>query len=389
MEKNEFLLCSEVIYRINVCRTVEELRGVLLAQLKLIIPYACASIIPIQEDPDSHEIRHGTPFCWPEAFQEVEQRWIEGIDQAYTAWLSHAREPVLLRDSEVLGEEERFSIPTYRFYERNGYRFYDCLQMNLVYSEQVLGRLSLYRTRREGLFTEKEAFYLRVLANHINLAYARCLEQEERNRGRASLPELVQTYHLTPREGEILGLIFQDWNNEEILEKLRISRYTLLKHLQNIYRKCGVSSRWNLRKLGPEETGQKGGCRFANQRFPAVQRGGLPHPRLPDHGGVPHHSFDPGEAPDPLCLRQFHPHPHGPEDPGGHPRRALLLSPPPLSRRRRGGSRPSTGGTACGSAMPQRRWWPGTASSSPGTAGLTPPATGRSIWTTTSTTACR
>ena len=80
---------------------------------------------------------------------------------------------------------------------------------------------------------------------------ARCLEQEERNRGRASLPELVQTYHLTPREGEILGLIFQDWNNEEILEKLRISRYTLLKHLQNIYRKCGVSSRWDLRKLGP------------------------------------------------------------------------------------------------------------------------------------------
>ena len=54
----------------------------LLAQLKLIIPYACASIIPIQEDPDSHEIRHGTPFCWPEAFQTVEQRWIEGIDQA-------------------------------------------------------------------------------------------------------------------------------------------------------------------------------------------------------------------------------------------------------------------------------------------------------------------
>ena len=82
MEKNEFLLCSEVIYRINVCRTVGELRKVLLAQLKLIIPYACASIIPIQEDPDSHEIRHGTPFCWPEAFQTVEQRWIEGIDQA-------------------------------------------------------------------------------------------------------------------------------------------------------------------------------------------------------------------------------------------------------------------------------------------------------------------
>ena len=250
MEKNEFLLCSEVIYRINVCRTVGELRKVLLAQLKLIIPYACASIIPIQEDPDSHEIRHGTPFCWPEAFQTVEQRWIEGIDQAYTAWLSHAREPVLLRDSEVLGEEERFSIPTYRFYERNGYRFYDCLQMNLVYSEQVLGRLSLYRTRAEGAFTDQDTFALRALANHIGLACTRCLQNQGAAGGeKRSLTELIATYSLTRREGEILGLILQDCNNEEILAKLVISRNTLLKHLQNLYRKCGVSSRWDLRKL--------------------------------------------------------------------------------------------------------------------------------------------
>ncbi len=47
----------------------------------------------------------------------------------------------------------------------------------------------------------------------------------------------------------MLGLIFQDLNNEEILDKLMISRNTLLKHLQNLYRKCGVSSRWDLRKL--------------------------------------------------------------------------------------------------------------------------------------------
>ena len=89
-----------------------ELRKVLLAQLKLIIPYACASIIPIQEDPDSHEIRHGTPLLLG---RKPSKRWSSAGSRASTrpntAWLSHAREPVLLRDSEVLGEEERFSIP--------------------------------------------------------------------------------------------------------------------------------------------------------------------------------------------------------------------------------------------------------------------------------------
>lgn len=45
------------------------------------------------------------------------------------------------------------------------------------------------------------------------------------------------------------GAVFQDRNNEEILEQLHISKNTLLKHLQNLYRKCGVSSRWDLLKL--------------------------------------------------------------------------------------------------------------------------------------------
>lgn len=36
-----------------------------------------------------------------------------------------------------------------------------------------------------------------------------------------------------------------------ILETITISRHTLLKHLQNLYRKCGVSSRWDLLKLRP------------------------------------------------------------------------------------------------------------------------------------------
>ena len=36
---------------------------------------------------------------------------------------------------------------------------------------------------------------------------------------------------------------------EEILATLYIARDILMKHLQNIYRKCGVASRWALRKL--------------------------------------------------------------------------------------------------------------------------------------------
>ena len=73
-------------------------------------------------------------------------------------------------------------------------------------------------------------------------------EEEAVPHGR-TMEELVETYGLTRREAEILALTFQGLNNEELLEKLTISKNTLLKHLQNLYRKCGVSSRIDLLKL--------------------------------------------------------------------------------------------------------------------------------------------
>ena len=100
------------------------------------------------------------------------------------------------------------------------------------------------------LFTDREAFLLRTLSNHIDLACYHCTQRQAQAAQPArTLEELTQVYGLTRRETEILGLVFQDRNNEEILEQLHISKNTLLKHLQNLYRKCGVSSRWDLLKL--------------------------------------------------------------------------------------------------------------------------------------------
>jgi DNA-binding NarL/FixJ family response regulator len=51
---------------------------------------------------------------------------------------------------------------------------------------------------------------------------------------------------LTPREGEIVGLVTQGFRNKEIAEKLSISEQTVKNHLQNIYDKLGVSDRLEL-----------------------------------------------------------------------------------------------------------------------------------------------
>lgn len=249
MEKNDFLLYNEVVYRLHACRSLEELKPALLAQVKLIIPYTYASVIDIRVDPETGEMLHQDPFCKPSQFAVAEQAWIQEVDQSYTLWLSHAVESMVVRDSELYEGEDRYSRRSYQnIYSE--YNVSDCVQMNIAFGGRSLGRLAFYRTRSYGAFTDQEVFYLRALSNHINLAYARCMKGGEvpLPQGR-SMEELIQTYQLTRREAEILALTFEGLNNEELLEKLTISKNTLLKHLQNIYRKCGVSSRIDLLKL--------------------------------------------------------------------------------------------------------------------------------------------
>ena len=249
MEKNDFLLYNEVVYRIHACRTLEEMKPALLSQIKLLIPYTYASVIDIRLDPETGEMIHQDPFCKPSQFAVAEQTWIKEVDQSYTLWLRHAVESMVVRDSELYEGEDRHS---HRAYQRiyNEYNVTDCVQMNIAYGGRSLGRLALYRTRSYGAFTDQEVFYLRALANHINLAYCNCLQHQEEDRPKGRpMEEIAVTYQLTRREVEILGLIFQGYNNEELLEKLTISKNTLLKHLQNLYRKCGVTSRFDLLKI--------------------------------------------------------------------------------------------------------------------------------------------
>ena len=249
MEKNDFLLYNEVLYRLHDCQSVQAMNHTLLTQLKLLLPFSYASFVPITVRPETGELLHGDPVCSPPAFARAERAWLAGLDRSDTAWLSHAPEATVVRDSELFSGERRFALPSYAIYR--DYGIHDCIQVNLVYGGQPLGRLALYRTQADGLFTDRDAFFLRALSNHLGLACHRCLADQVPD-ARPDLSALCRRCGLTKREEEVLALIFQDKNNEEILQRLCISRHTLLKHLQNLYRKCGVSSRWDLRKLKGE-----------------------------------------------------------------------------------------------------------------------------------------
>ncbi len=257
MEKNDFLLFNEIVYHIHTCEDLEELKRTLLAQIKLLIPYTYASLLVVNIDPETKAIRHTEPFCLPSSFVSMEQDWIAREHQDECLWVSHAPESIVVRSSELVEETMRLSSPIYReVYQK--YNIFDYMSMNLAYEHRVMALLTLYRTRADGAFSDKEAFYLRALSNHINYAYDRkAYGEAPEPQSTRTMGQLVQDYGLTRREEEILKLVFQDRNNEEILDEIAISKHTLLKHLQNLYRKCEVSSRLDLLKLRPYSTPSK------------------------------------------------------------------------------------------------------------------------------------
>jgi DNA-binding NarL/FixJ family response regulator len=111
--------------------------------------------------------------------------------------------------------------------------------------------LTLYRTKKEGVFSDDDVFVMQCLSCHLS----RLLEVEKQKENRAAGPsalrgervrKLSASHGLTDRESEILSLLLKGSADRDIAESLSISEGTLKKHIQHIYRKLGISARWEL-----------------------------------------------------------------------------------------------------------------------------------------------
>jgi DNA-binding CsgD family transcriptional regulator len=61
-----------------------------------------------------------------------------------------------------------------------------------------------------------------------------------------TIEELAGKYHLTKREKELTQLVFRGLSNPEISVSLNISTGTVKRHIQNIYKKMDIKSRYEL-----------------------------------------------------------------------------------------------------------------------------------------------
>ncbi|MCI5648818.1 MAG: helix-turn-helix transcriptional regulator [Fusicatenibacter sp.] len=246
MEKNTFLIINDLIYHLYNSQSLEQLKKNFLMKLNMLIPYSYASIL-LADQSYEDEVHLTSPICCPDYFTEAEETYIRLSDKDYLLWNLHARESTLVKESDVIADEKRLNAPVYQNCYRK-YNIYDSLQYTIVFHQKMLGVITLYRTKVDGDFSNDEMFFLRSLGMHLNASLYRILNlrKNESSDPKENALRLRDTYQLTPREVELLSRIFAFKSNEEIASELNIQENTVQKHMQNIFRKMNVSSKWEL-----------------------------------------------------------------------------------------------------------------------------------------------
>lgn len=244
MDNNQFMIYDDFLYSLYTAEDEERRIRDLLLYLRMLIPSSYASLLT--SDPDLEEPNFTGVYCDPIRFTPAEERYVGMYRQDPILWNLYSKASVVLKESDLLNDEQRLSDVIYRECYRV-WQVYDTVQLSIVYRRKFFGVVTLFHTREDPPFSEDDIALLKSLSRHLNYAFSRPAPGSSSLEIPAvDLTKIPEGEHLTPRENEILGLIYRMKTNQEICEQLRITDNTLQKHLQNIYRKLNISSRLEL-----------------------------------------------------------------------------------------------------------------------------------------------
>lgn len=156
------------------------------------------------------------------------------------------------RDSDIIDEETLVGLRMYKeIYEKDGVHY--GMRVNMVSKSKMVGSYSIFRSRKDGDFSEVEleickrfAPLLSLRFNQIRRSQTTCAGNKESNLSRL---EAMDRYGLTAREYQVAQLVAKGCSDDEVAETLSITASTARKHLYNAYSKLAVNKRSQLESL--------------------------------------------------------------------------------------------------------------------------------------------
>lgn len=241
----EWVFISQMIYRINQCRTYEEFSTTVLSNLKGLVSFSKG--ISFQAVREGGKARLLTPYGLDAQNEPTDEAFY--LERKYAPkWLDYFSAPwsSVFRYSDISQESEWENSAIYQEVLQPQNLYYG-LYTTLVYNDKVLGALVLWRSREEGDYLQRDLYIMDTLKNHLALKLAMltsesqflCKDYKEcKNR----MTAFSGRYNLTKRETEIVNYLIAGKESEEICNTAFISHSTLRKHIYNIYQKTGVHS---------------------------------------------------------------------------------------------------------------------------------------------------
>lgn len=112
--------------------------------------------------------------------------------------------------------------------------------MVLTEKEQRFGAMFLYRSKDDTDFSDKELEILKIINHHVTLRFTLYPSVDISPKTDKIMGTIFSNITLTKRELEILSMIKDGIKKIDLCENLHITKNTLNKHLDNIYKKLDL-----------------------------------------------------------------------------------------------------------------------------------------------------
>lgn len=112
--------------------------------------------------------------------------------------------------------------------------------MVLTEKKQRFGAMFLYRSKEDTDFSDRELEILKIINHHVSLRFTLYPSDDISPESDKIMGTIFNNTSLTKRELEILNMIKSGVKKIDLCENLYITKNTLNKHLDNIYKKLDV-----------------------------------------------------------------------------------------------------------------------------------------------------
>jgi DNA-binding CsgD family transcriptional regulator len=232
----------DLVGEVGAFLELDELRVGLLGAIRTVVPCDYASLNQVGQGPSQNWSIVEPPM--PIESFEVFYRLAHQNPLAERHLRTRDGRPY--RISDLVTAEQFHQTDLYReFYAPIGVEY----QISFALPSNGEEILAIALSRRETDFSDQERELLAVARPHLIQIYRNALHHSDvlSRQVLRSAPfadqRTLQDLGLTPAQAKVLGLIASGRSTSDIAGELQISERTVQKHLQDVYRRLGVSDR--------------------------------------------------------------------------------------------------------------------------------------------------